>query len=354
MQKIIFSDYNHAQNPVRVSLACTQCRSRHSRCDAKMPICSRCEALKESCTYQKSRRGGRRPRKVTTTGAACNDPNPTNSPSRALKATATGLAACERPGYGRSRTSESAKSSSGCTSPISPTPASSRQVSISNESNFGNLEQDAAGSFGQLAFMDEPDALLDAYYSHFHPSHPCALPRFSFTRHMKLDPLALQPVLLVMRYIGSLYAAPASSSSLETKVTAALAAFPTRTTITAAYHVQALTLYSIAVYWCDEIDRGLGLLDDAISKAVCLGMNLQEFAVKHGSNDPVIEESWRRTWWLIHITDAHLAGSTHTFPFKTGNLYMSVDLPCSKDMYASGVGRWLACLVLKKANKRFL
>ena len=352
MQKIIFSDYNHAQNPVRVSLACTQCRSRHSRCDAKMPICSRCEALGESCAYQKSRRGGRRTRKVTTTEAACNDPNPTNSPIRALEAAGTGLAACEQPGYGRSRTPESAKSSSACTSPISPAPASSRQVSISNESSFGNLEQDVAGSFGQLAFMGEPDALLDSYYTHFHPAHPCALPRFSFSRHMKLDPLALQPVLLVMRYIGSLYAAPASSSSLETKVTAALAAFPTRTTMTAAYHVQALTLYSIAVYWCDETDRGLGLLDDAISKAVCLGMNLQPFAVEHGNNDPVIEESWRRTWWLIHITDAHLAGSTHSFPFKTSNLYMSVDLPCSEDMYTSGVRRLLSCLVFKKANRK--
>ena len=348
MQKIIFSDYNHAQNPVRVSLACTQCRSRHSRCDAKMPICSRCEALKETCTYQKSRRGGRRPRKVTTTGAACNDPpNPTNSPNRGLEAAATSLATYERPDYGRSRTSESAKSSSGCTSPISPTPASSRQVSISNESSFGNLEHDVAGPFGQLVFMGEPDVLLDSYYAHFHPAHPCALPRFFFTRQMKHDPLALQPVLLVMRYIGSLYAAPASSSSLETKVTAALAAFPTRTTVTAAYHVQALTLYSIAVYWCDEIDRGLGLLDDAISKAVCLGMNLQGFAVEHGNNDPVIEESWRRTWWLIHITDAHLAGSTHKFPFKTSNLYMSVDLPCSEDMYTTGVRQWFSCLVLQ-------
>ena len=339
MQKIIFSNYHHAQNPVRVSLACTQCRSRHSRCDAKMPICSRCEALQEPCTYQKSRRGGRRPRKVAATGAPCDDPNPTKLRHWELEATATGLAICEGPGHGQSRTSESAKSSSGCTSPA---PTSLAQVSISNESSFGSLEHDIAGAFGQSAFMDEPDALLDSYYTHFHPAHPSVLPHFSFLQHMKLDPVGLQPVLLVMRFIGSLYAAPTSSSSLETKVTAALASFPNGTTMTAAYHVQALALYSIAVYWCNGFERGLGLLDDAISKAIGLGMNLQGFAVEHGNSDQMIEESWRRTWWLIPITDAHIAGSIHSFPLKTGSLYMSVDLPCSEDMYASGVRQWLS------------
>ena len=43
----------------RASLACVQCRSRHLRCNAAIPTCSRCSNDGSQCVYLKSRRGGR-------------------------------------------------------------------------------------------------------------------------------------------------------------------------------------------------------------------------------------------------------------------------------------------------------
>lgn len=39
------------------SLACVVCRRRHLKCDARMPICSRCQASQTECRYVQSRRG---------------------------------------------------------------------------------------------------------------------------------------------------------------------------------------------------------------------------------------------------------------------------------------------------------
>jgi hypothetical protein len=52
-----------------VAVACTNCRSRHLKCDGQQP-CSRClqEGLTE-CSYMKSRRGWKGPRKQDSVGA---------------------------------------------------------------------------------------------------------------------------------------------------------------------------------------------------------------------------------------------------------------------------------------------
>ena len=40
-------------------------------------------------------------------------------------------------------------------------------------------------------------------------------------------------------------------------------------------------------------------------------MNKKEFARNYAEGDSILEESWRRTWWVIYITDAHIAGMPH-------------------------------------------
>jgi hypothetical protein len=52
-----------------VAVACTNCRSRHLKCDGQQP-CSRClqEGLAE-CSYMKSRRGWKGPRKQDSFGS---------------------------------------------------------------------------------------------------------------------------------------------------------------------------------------------------------------------------------------------------------------------------------------------
>lgn len=38
-------------------LACVPCRRRHVKCDARMPICTRCRNSNSDCHYVRSRRG---------------------------------------------------------------------------------------------------------------------------------------------------------------------------------------------------------------------------------------------------------------------------------------------------------
>jgi hypothetical protein len=48
-------------------LACTYCRYKHLKCDAKFPTCSRCRLDKRDCQYLQSKRGHKRPRKPLDT-----------------------------------------------------------------------------------------------------------------------------------------------------------------------------------------------------------------------------------------------------------------------------------------------
>ncbi|CBF85633.1 hypothetical protein AN1824.2 [Aspergillus nidulans FGSC A4] len=43
-----------------MTVACTECRAQHLRCDFKKPTCSRCSDARLACIYLPSRRGGRR------------------------------------------------------------------------------------------------------------------------------------------------------------------------------------------------------------------------------------------------------------------------------------------------------
>lgn len=182
------------------------------------------------------------------------------------------------------------------------------------------------------------DQLLSLYYRYFHSAHPCAVPRFAIQRYAVSDRRAIQPLYAVMKYIGSLHNALIPSSQLKDHVEAELAVARSTDHVVSPFAVQAVLLYSIAVYWCDETEKGLDLLEEAIQMALGLGMNRSNFATEHGRNDPILEESWRRAWWQIYITDAHIAGSTHSYPFRTDGILMDVHLPCEEEEYESGVG----------------
>ena len=38
-------------------VACVPCRRRHLKCDARMPVCTRCHNTNNDCRYVRSRRG---------------------------------------------------------------------------------------------------------------------------------------------------------------------------------------------------------------------------------------------------------------------------------------------------------
>ncbi|EON62361.1 hypothetical protein W97_01583 [Coniosporium apollinis CBS 100218] len=145
----------------------------------------------------------------------------------------------------------------------------------------------------------------------------------------------VKALVLVMQFIGSLYAPTVSTAPLEEQVEIALAE---QQPFTCGFEVQALVLYSIAVYWYDNIQRAREILDMATSKALALGMNSGQFAAGNSQGDPVLAESWRRTWWQLYLADAHIASSNHATTFGTSqrNVLATVELPCEEANYNSG------------------
>ncbi|KAL4868431.1 hypothetical protein BDV12DRAFT_197303 [Aspergillus spectabilis] len=274
----------------RVSNACVPCRTRHMKCDSETPICSRCQEEGSECVYMKSRRGGgRRNKDLEKQDDMVPPRRATILPAAQIKAPPAALYSVHRLGYERD----------------------------SPESNDGDL--------------------LGLYYSFFHAAHPCVLPQWALRIRAALYPASVEVLLPVLEYIGSLYSqSKAPSAPLERNVLQTFARLRTSARDPSPFDVQAILLYSVAVYWCDDIPRSLELLDDAIKMAVRIGMEKAGFDITFGEGDPVLQESWRRTWWVIYLTATHMAGSTCSFPSKVDGIAMSVRLPCEEELYEAG------------------
>lgn len=298
----------------RVALACIQCRARKVRCDSTQPACNRCRADEKQCEYHKSRRGGRPRRPVNAPVQVAADE--LHSPTHSLV----------NFGY-RTESNSFAHRSSGS--------SSTQSVCDSSESKFSGITLPK----GTRLTNTLVDQLLTQYYTYFHVSHPCVLPRWALKTRMAEEGISdfLLPVLF---YIGSIFSHSVDSTPLANAAAEAIKAGRLNSTGSrpSPYFVQALVLYSIAVYWCNEPERGRTLLDECINGAFILGLHQKDFAVQNGNGDPVLEESWRRTWWQIHVTDVHIAGSTHSYQGLSVQLPITTELPCEEQCYETGVG----------------
>ena len=181
------------------------------------------------------------------------------------------------------------------------------------------------------------DPFIDVYYESFHRFHPCVLPR-KYLERLYSGPenqAAMRPLILAIRFLGSLYAQSEYSSQLKEQVRKELDQAPQ--TSPDPFMVQFYLLVAIALFWCGEEAKGRQTMDSAIQTALDLDMCHQRFAAENGKGDPVLEESWRRTWWQIYIVDGFLAATTGELTFKTCHVDASADLPCEEEDYEAGV-----------------
>ena len=206
-----------------------------------------------------------------------------------------------------------------------------------------------AGQISETPDVEPSEQLLTLYYAFFHKAHPCVLPFQFLKQKMTSDSESVRLLVLVMSFIGSLFASSIPSGPFDEQVQTELARSDSEPT---GFHAQAMILYSIAVFWRNEIDRALKLLDRAIDLALGIGMHLRDFAIQHGMGDKVLEESWRRTWWQIYLTDAHIAASRHMQVFRASTVTTDVDLPCEELEYESGVSISRFVTFLSLSNKR--
>lgn len=292
----------------RVTLACIPCRTRHLRCDAAPPICARCRLENKPCSYAKSRRGAR-----AGGGGAV--------PSRKRAA---------RRGAGEKLASRRT-SSSGVSS------------ASSSANHADSWPASAAGSEGHRSTSQNYDALcegsslkmLELYYKFFHNAHPFTLPRQYLIKRLHTDSNSLQHLIPVMQYIGSLIT-PTTAASESFRLHAR-DILPARRLPLNGFSVQALLLLAIVEHCTNKFDEARYILDEAILLALKLDMQSQSFATVHGEGCSVLEESWRRTWWTLYVTDGVFSGIRHCLTFSLWRVKTDVDLPCEEDRYCCGV-----------------
>jgi hypothetical protein len=295
----------------RVVLACVQCRSRHVKCDAAQPSCSRCQRDGKECTYHKSRRGGldkaalarRRMRLLEEEQARSGDSTRQNTSPEASNIIG------EMEFISIQHTHEPDMSSSHIVEP---------QLSAANS----------------IAFHISNDRLLDMFYEGFWHGFPFPLPKHYLSQRQLQENHGLENLLPVMHWIGSIYAPWASSEPYyeiahQMLESTALPRNP--------WSVQALMLAAIAEQHSDLRAQSRKSLDQAIALAVDLRMNTKEFAQIHGESQVILEESWRRTYYFLVLLDRHFAVVANTPIHALQDIPNLVDLPCDDEVYELGV-----------------
>ncbi|KAL2064043.1 hypothetical protein VTL71DRAFT_4537 [Oculimacula yallundae] len=288
---------------VRASRACIACRTRHMKCDSVEPICTRCQLYDKTCVYTKSRRGGSH--KAPPASEAKSSPQ---AQSR------TPVSADRTPSIDND-----------CSSKTSFETGSNHRVSPGYSPLFSPIEPRSG--------THEVD-LISTYYEFFNNAHPVVLPRHQLQTRLRSNPASLDHLVPAMKYIGSVYLPEVSSAPYLSLAEEALSSpsLPID-----GFSVQALTLFALARHCSDEYDVAEKYVERAIDIALALGMNQQSFAEDSGEGHAVLQESWRRTWWLLFTVDGLFATISHNCTHRLQNIAMDVDLPCEDAEYESGL-----------------
>lgn len=90
------------------------------------------------------------------------------------------------------------------------------------------------------------------------------------------------------------------------------------------FNVQALILRALFAEWNGE-DDAADILQRGKEMALKIGLNRRSFAAEE--ENPVLAETWRRTWWELYIVDAFFAGIRHLPTFNLFSVETDVELP---------------------------
>ena len=291
--------------------ACLSCRSRHLKCSGSEP-CVRCQSEGDTCIYLKSRRGYKGPRK--NKHAISGDERISDDQHSQLDLLGIGLA------------------SKFYTSPELPITLNANHADQPLQLSANrNLDSHLPNDSSNVTDLSQSDT-FNAFYGIFYSNHPFLLPRVYLIELLKEK--TLPHLELVIRYIGSHYVSPSSISNYRDALDDVL---ENQTLFHDGFMVQTLLLFAIVLHADDEVERSAQCLDSAISLALELGMHRTDFAQCNAENNPLIEESWRRTWWELYVTEGFCASVTQDRQFSLWGIPCDVCLPCEEASYFSGV-----------------
>lgn len=295
----------------RVILACIQCRGRHVKCDATQPICNRCKREGKECIFQKSRRGG-----LDKAALA----------RRRLRLQQEAEGTKQSPENVKSANNEFVPSLYTISSPMGehlPINPTIDVMQIESQLYQQNLP----------AFQVSNDRLLELFFENFWPSFPVVIP-YHYLQARRLDEIHnMDELLLVLHWIGSIYA-PWTPS--EPYYEAALQAISSIALPRTPFSVQALMLFAVAQCHSDRRHEAQKKVNLAVAIAIELRMNQKGFAQMYGEANPVLEESWRRTYYMLNVVDQHFAIISNSPIYTLLSMPNLVDLPCDDEFYESG------------------
>jgi hypothetical protein len=191
--------------------------------------------------------------------------------------------------------------------------------------------------------MVSTDRLLDMFYENFWDAFPFILPYHYLNQRKLHENHGMDNLLLVLQWIGSIYAPWASS---EPYYEAARLALSSPALARDPWSVQALMLFAIGENHQDSRPESRQTLKKAIALALELQMNAREFARAYGEASPVLEESWRRTYCFLALTDQHFAVVINSPVYLLRDVPNLVDLPCDDEFYVTGVSLRLCLKIM--------
>lgn len=171
----------------------------------------------------------------------------------------------------------------------------------------------------------QDDRLPRLYYENFHAAHPILVPSNCYNE--RGYPKYVQ---VVVNFVGSHYIPSSPSQQYKEKVVAELTSNPERSPAM----VQALLIYSIALYARGEFPEAQDALNSSIDLALELGMHQWGFAGSSHAERTIGAESMRRTWWELYVTDIFMSILLKTTSFRCSTVPPEVALPCEESAYA--------------------
>ena len=175
---------------------------------------------------------------------------------------------------------------------------------------------------------------FDSFYHYFHASHPFVLPK-PFLLHISKE-ISLQPLLAAIRWVGSMFIG-AGTMLIERFLNEAYGLIYDPERPKDGFLIQSMMLLIVGLDGRCQQDEARGILGDVETLALELGLNTREFATTHGRGIPVLEESWRRTWWDLFVIDGMIAGLQRATEFLLFDVPPGAALPCEEYYYLTAV-----------------
>ncbi|KAF4453423.1 hypothetical protein F53441_3882 [Fusarium austroafricanum] len=336
-------------NVTSVPAACLACRGRHLKCDGVNP-CSRCLSSGSECVYVASRRGYKGPRRNSAQKhgqkhGISSSRTRTRSGEGSVSAKSVRSASMSSSSFLSPKMADSIYNSAVSTPLLDPELVVSNSME-NNMSYFGPYDTpDTSNDMFNLFATQQhehniihsptpnlPGRCIDSFYNYFYAAHPFVLPKETLL--MMSQESSVAPVLAVMRWIGSLHIPECPHRGRFFQKAHQLIYEPRRRKD--GFLVQALLLLLIGLDGQGQQEQARQILFGVERIATEIGLNTREFATIHGRGMPMMEESWRRTWWELFVVEGLIAGVHRSTDFQLFDVTSDVALPCEEHEYFSG------------------